>query len=33
MRSDSGYKIDIKQDEELTKKQKDFFLEICQESI
>jgi len=33
MRSDSGYKIDIKQEEELTKKQKDFFLEICQESI
>jgi len=33
IRSDNGYKIDIKQEEELTQKQKDFFLEICQESI
>ena len=33
LRSDNGYKIDIKQEEELTQKQKDFFLEICQEAI
>jgi hypothetical protein len=33
MKSDYGYKIDIKQEEELTKKQKDYFLEICQEAI
>lgn len=33
MRSDYGYKIDIKKEEELTQKQKDFFLEICHESI
>jgi len=33
MRSDNGYKIDIKQEEELTNKQEDFFLEICQEAI
>ena len=33
IRSDNGYKIDIKQEEELTQKQKDFFLEITQEAI
>ena len=38
IKSDNGYKIDIKQEEELTQKekdleQKDFFLEICQEAI
>ena len=33
MKSDYGYKIDIIQEEELTQKQKDFFLEITQEAI
>ena len=33
IKSDNGYKIDIKQEEELTEKQKDFFLEICQEAF
>lgn len=33
MKSDYGYKIDIKKEEELTQKQKDFFHEICQEAI
>jgi len=33
MRADNGYKIDIKQEEELTQKQKDFFLQITQEAI
>ena len=33
LRSDNGYKIEIKQEEELAQKEKDFFLEICQEAI
>ena len=33
IRSDNGYKIDIKQEEELTQKQKDFFFFFFQESI
>ena len=33
MRSDSGYKIKIKEEKDLTTEQIDFFHEICQEAI